>query len=229
MTTKNNCSSNADNFCLYLRKIRQNGIPFRKWISGSILSLLFIGQLTGAGLPVHKSEFIVGTNLNSNTIHPHFIYPSVPDRDLMVSNIDIQISGTVTDENGEPLPGATISVQGTSIGTAADLDGKYSLNVPENATLVYSYIGYESKSIEVGTQNIINVSLSEDQSSLDEVVVVGYGTVRKSDLTGSVSSIQADKLNTDSQASVEQIIQGRLPGVQVTQASARPGGIFPLE
>ncbi|MBD3630025.1 TonB-dependent receptor [Cyclobacterium sp.] len=228
MEIKNNCSSNNPNFCLYLRKIRQKGIPFLKLISGYFLSLLFIGQLAAAGLPIHKSEFLGGTKVSSNNINPHVIDPSVPERDLMVLLVDIQISGTVTDENGEPLPGATISVSGSSIGTATDLDGKYSLTVPENATLVYSYIGYVSKSVVVGTQNIINVSLSEDQSSLDEVVVVGYGTVRKSDLTGSVSSIQADKLNTDSQASVEQIIQGRLPGVQVTQASARPGGNFSI-
>ncbi|WP_154854965.1 SusC/RagA family TonB-linked outer membrane protein [Cyclobacterium xiamenense] len=142
--------------------------------------------------------------------------------------VDVIVSGIVTDENGEPLPGASITLLGTTTGTVTDIDGNYTISVPDGATLVFSYIGYESKTVEVGTQTTLNITLLQDASSLEEVVVVGYGTVKKSDLTGSVSSIQADKLNTDSQASVEQIIQGRLPGVQVTQASARPGGNFSI-
>jgi TonB-dependent starch-binding outer membrane protein SusC len=139
--------------------------------------------------------------------------------------VDITISGTVTDENGEPLPGATISVLGTSIGTVSDIDGQYSITVPEGATVVYSYIGYESKSIEVGTQNLINVTLVEDQSSLEEVVVVGYGTVKKSDLTGSVASVSSEEIKDMALTSLEQGLQGRAAGVQVTQASGEPGGM----
>src|SRR5690606_10250439 len=101
--------------------------------------------------------------------------------------IEQTITGTVTDQNGEPLPGVTVSVPGTTTGTATDLDGKYSLSVPEGSTLVFSFIGFESQSFEVGTRNVIDVVLIEDVSSLDEVVVVGYGTQRKSDLTGSVA------------------------------------------
>lgn len=211
-------------FCFYLKKISQKRIPARKVIYGYCLSLLFIGQLTASGLSINNG----GTNVLSNNISPHFINLSGSGEASMPLHVDIQISGTVTDENGAPLPGASITVLGTSSGTVTDIDGNYSITVPEEASLVFSYIGYESKTVAVGTQTTINITLLQDASSLDEVVVVGYGTVKKSDLTGSVSSIQADKLNTDSQGSVEQIIQGRLPGVQVTQASARPGGNFSI-
>ncbi|SHN32621.1 TonB-linked outer membrane protein, SusC/RagA family [Cyclobacterium lianum] len=209
MELKDNCSRKSDNFCRYLRMIRPRGIPFRTLISGICISLLFTIEIVATGLSGHG------------------LYP-LGEIDLVSNRVDIQISGTVTDENGDPLPGASITVMGTTSGTVTDIDGNYTINVPEESSLVFSYIGYESKTVKVGAQTTINVSLSQDEASLDEVVVVGYGTVRKSDLTGSVSSIQADKLNTDSQASVEQIIQGRLPGVQVTQASARPGGNFSI-
>ncbi|WP_163378964.1 SusC/RagA family TonB-linked outer membrane protein [Cyclobacterium sp. SYSU L10401] len=211
-------------FCFYLKKISQKRIPARKVIYGYCLSLLFIGQLTASGLSINNG----GTNVLSNNISPHFINLPGSGEAPMPLHVDIQISGTVTDENGAPLPGASITVLGTSSGTVTDIDGNYSITVPEEADLVFSYIGYESKTVAVGTQTTIDITLLQDASSLDEVVVVGYGTVKKSDLTGSVSSIQADKLNTDSQGSVEQIIQGRLPGVQVTQASARPGGNFSI-
>ncbi|WP_162417497.1 SusC/RagA family TonB-linked outer membrane protein [Cyclobacterium roseum] len=211
-------------FCFYLKKISQKRIPARKVIYGYCLSLLFIGQLSASGLSINNG----GTNDPSNNISPHFINSSGSGEAPTALNVDIEISGTVTDESGAPLPGASITVLGTSSGTVTDIDGNYSITVPDEASLVFSYIGYESKTVAVGTQTTLNITLLQDASSLEEVVVVGYGTVKKSDLTGSVSSIQADKLNTDSQSSVEQIIQGRLPGVQVTQASARPGGNFSI-
>ena len=138
------------------------------------------------------------------------------------------VSGTVTDTEGVPLAGANILEKGTTNGTQTDFDGNFTLEVGGNAILVASYLGFATEEVPVNGQSSILVSLAEDAAGLDEVVVIGYGTVKKSDLTGSVSSIQADKLNTDSQASVEQVIQGRLPGVQVTQSSAEPGGAFSI-
>ena len=138
------------------------------------------------------------------------------------------VSGTVIDAEGVPLAGANILEKGTTNGTQTDFDGSFFLEVGEEAVLVVSYIGFAGKEVNVEGQSDITVSLAEDAAGLEEVVVIGYGTVKKSDLTGSVSSIQAEKLNTDSQASVEQIIQGRLPGVQVTQSSAEPGGAFSI-
>lgn len=138
------------------------------------------------------------------------------------------VLGTVTDAEGVPLAGANILEKGTTNGTQTDFDGNFSIEVSDDAVLVISYIGYASKEVPVNGQSNISVNLAEDAAGLEEVVVIGYGTVKKSDLTGSVSSIQADKLNTDSQASVGQVIQGRLPGVQVTQSSAEPGGGFSI-
>ena len=140
----------------------------------------------------------------------------------------IPLSGNVTDTQGVPLAGANILEKGTSNGTQTDFNGDFSLEVGDEAVLVISYIGFATKEVNVNGQSNISVSLEEDTAGLEEVVVIGYGTVKKSDLTGSVSSIQADKLNTDSQASVEQVIQGRLPGVQITQSSAEPGGAFSI-
>ncbi len=136
---------------------------------------------------------------------------------------DITISGTVTDENGEPLPGATISVLGTSIGTVSDIDGKYSITVSEEATVVFSYIGYESKSIVVGTQNMINVTLSEDQSSLDEVVVTGYGTQERAKVTSAISEINTAELKSLPITQPGQLLQGRASGITVRDNNGAPG------
>ena len=140
-----------------------------------------------------------------------------------VQAADITVTGTVTDKNGEALPGASISVRGTSMGTVTDLDGKYTLTVPEGSTLVFSYIGYTSQSVQITTQSTINISLADDQSSLDEVVVLGYGTVQKSDLTGSVSTIDPRELANLPAPRVDQLLQGRAAGVNVTSVSGSPG------
>ncbi|MFO7826077.1 MAG: carboxypeptidase-like regulatory domain-containing protein, partial [Cyclobacterium sp.] len=99
------------------------------------------------------------------------------------------ISGRILDPNGEGIPGATVLVEGTTIGTATDIDGNFTLDVPDDAILVISYIGYESQRIELGNQNEITVTMEEDLSSLDEIVVVGYGTQKKVNLTGAVSTV----------------------------------------
>nr|WP_162340553.1 TonB-dependent receptor [Cyclobacterium salsum] len=137
---------------------------------------------------------------------------------------DVTISGTVLDENGQPLPGATISVQGTTRGTVTDLDGKFSITVPEESSLVISFIGYESQTIKAGNQSNITIRMNQDSSALEEVVVIGYGTQKKSDLTGSVGSVGEGELNERPSPSLNQALAGRVAGVQVNVNSGRPGG-----
>ena len=131
------------------------------------------------------------------------------------------ITGTVSAE-GEPLPGASVSIKGTSQGVITDFDGKYTISADASATLVFSYVGFANKEIVLGNQKTINVSLEAD-NKLDEIVVIGYGTQRKSDLTGSVSTIKAESISQTPVARVDQALQGRASGVQVTQVSGAPG------
>lgn len=138
---------------------------------------------------------------------------------------NITINGTVTDENNVPIPGVNVLEKGTTNGTQTDFDGKYALSgVGKGHVIAYSYIGYESKEFSVGSTNVINVTLSESTELLDEVVVIGYGSVKKSDLTGAVSSIGEDDFNQGINTSVDQSIAGRVAGVQISQNSSEPGG-----
>ncbi len=136
------------------------------------------------------------------------------------------VSGTVIDEESNTgLPGVNVLAKGTTVGTVTDIEGNYSLNVPDNATtLVFSSVGYQTTEIEINGRSTVDINLAPDLQSLSEVVVVGYGTVKKSDLTGSVASIKGESVKEFPVASVDQAIQARAPGVQVTQASAAPGG-----
>ena len=132
------------------------------------------------------------------------------------------VSGVVSDALG-PVAGANIVEKGTTNGTITDMNGNFTLEVASNATLVISYIGYKEQEIAVNGQKTVNVTLLEDSEALDEVVVIGYGTVKKSDLTGSVGSIQADKIEGLSIKSVDQMLQGRTSGLYMVQNSGMPG------
>ena len=137
---------------------------------------------------------------------------------------DIDISGKITDENGEGLPGASIVVKGTANGTTTDMNGDYRLSVPEGSTLIVSFVGYLREEIAVDNRTVINVSLSPDATQLDEIVVVdyGYGTVKRSDMTGSVASISGKDLQKIPVASAAQALTGRLPGVNVLTTDGSP-------
>ncbi|SEJ40413.1 TonB-linked outer membrane protein, SusC/RagA family [Dyadobacter sp. SG02] len=136
-----------------------------------------------------------------------------------------QVAGKVTDSRGEPLPGVNIIVKNTSTGTVTNVDGTYSLKVSEaNSILLFSYIGYTPAEVPVNGRSNIDVTMKEDQQHLDEVVVVGYGTVKKSDLTGSVASITSAELKAVPVATFDQALQGRAAGVQVVQSNGVPGG-----
>ena len=144
---------------------------------------------------------------------------------LFVLSQSKTVTGLVNDENGSPLPGATVQLKGSeTIGAITDFDGNFSISIPSDAqqVLVVSYIGYLNEEVDVTNQISINVNLQPDTEALEEVVVVGYGTVLKRDLTGSVSSVKVEDDVSRAAATVDQLLQGRASGVQVTQNAANP-------
>lgn len=138
---------------------------------------------------------------------------------------EITVRGRVTGETGAGLPGVSVTLKGTTRGTVTTADGSFQIQVPDgSAVLVFSSVGYEKQEVTVGNQTTLTLTLRPDQRSLDEVVVVGYGTVKKSDLTGSVAKVGEAAIKAMPIASLDRAMQGRAAGVQVTQNSARPGG-----
>lgn len=134
----------------------------------------------------------------------------------------VKVTGIVTDALG-PIPGANIKEEGTTNGTVTDVNGKYSIHVPSKSTLVFSCIGYAEQKIQVGTKTVLNVNLTEESKMLDELIVVGYGVQRKSDVATSVASIKADEMKTSPVGNVADMLRGRAAGVNVTATSGRPG------
>lgn len=141
---------------------------------------------------------------------------------------DRTITGTVTDNKQEPLIGVNVVVKGnTSVGAITDLDGKYSLSVPEGkATLVFSYIGYVTQEVSVGSRNTVDVVLVDDAQALDEVVVVGYGVVKKRDLVGSIASVKSQDITAVPTSNVLESMQGKIAGLDMTRSSGQPGSSF---
>lgn len=139
--------------------------------------------------------------------------------------IDKGVTGKVTDEAGNGLPGVSVVVKGTQRGTSTGVDGGFQLEVPDDRSiLVFSFVGYGSKEVVVGTQSQLTISLQPDENALNEVVVVGYGSVRKSDLTGAVGTVKAEALQERPASSLNQGLSGRITGVNVSSNSGRPGG-----
>lgn len=142
-----------------------------------------------------------------------------------IMTIDQLITGTVADEKGEPLPGVSVLLKGTQRGTTTNSQGTFQLAVPEKgAVLVFSFVGYQTQEITIGSQTVLSIRLATDDKALSEVVVIGYGAVKKRDLTGAVSSIGTNELKAQPISSFNQALQGRVSGVQVTNASNAPGG-----
>ncbi|MEK6481160.1 SusC/RagA family TonB-linked outer membrane protein [Catalinimonas sp. 4WD22] len=143
-----------------------------------------------------------------------------------IGNLAQTIRGKVTDgENGEPLPGVNVLAKGTTIGTVTDISGNYQLTVDDEvSTLVFSSIGYVTEEVSINGQNIINLELLPDIQSLSEVVVVGYGTQQKKDVTGSIASVKLEDVKNMAVASPDALLQGKAAGVQVVQNSGTPGG-----
>jgi len=158
----------------------------------------------------------------------------VEDRQIILSNKTSmapiaqqqtkRVTGVVKDKSGETVIGANIMVKGSTIGTITDFDGKFSLDVPNNATLVVSYIGYTQQELPVGSQSSLNIVLSEDTQLINEVVVVGYGTQRKGEITSSITSMKADDFNKGPVVNPLQLVEGRVPGLTISRNSTDPNG-----
>ena len=136
----------------------------------------------------------------------------------------IAISGTITDETGEPMPGVSVAVKGTTIGMASNSDGKFSINVPsEGSVLTFSYLGFVKQEITVGRNRILNIKMVEDTQQLGELVVVGYGNQKKETITGAVVAVQSKELLNTKNTNIQNMLTGKLPGVRNIQKTAEPG------
>lgn len=143
--------------------------------------------------------------------------------EVVVVLADVDITGTITDENGQGLPGASIVMQGTARGATSDLDGNYKLNIPEDAILEISFVGYKTQTVSINGRSEINISLEVDAETLSEVVVIGYGVQKTKDVTGAVKRVTSEDFNKGVMNNAGQLIQGKAAGVNVTSSSGEPG------
>ena len=166
--------------------------------------------------------------INDQTIILRFAAHAVSKQTIASAEIPVQeriITGKVADEFGNPLEGVTVSIKGGRAATTTDGEGNYQISLPNGSNvLLFSILGFEAVEQSIGTQNMVNVSLKASVSDLDEVVVVGYGTQRREDVTGSISSISESEIKNVVITSADQALQGRAAGVQMTQTSSAPGG-----
>ncbi len=135
----------------------------------------------------------------------------------------IQLTGTVSDSKGEPLIGASVLEKGTTNGCITDMDGNFTLNVQPNATMSISYVGYISQEIALNGQKTLKVVLKDDSEMLDEVVVIGYGTMKKSDMTGAISSVKSEELLKRATTSATEALQGKVAGVSILRSGGNAG------
>lgn len=184
------------------------------------------GTLEGALISLAKQaglRFKRINNIITVDVYRRKTFGKKADNNLVIE--EKEISGVVTDQEGVPLPGANIFVKNTTIGTVADVEGRYTLLVPEEATtLVFSYVGYLAEEVEIGDRSVININLTPDISTLSEIVVIGYGSAEKSELIGAVSTIKAENIEELPITTFEQALSGQVSGVQLRQTGAPGGG-----
>lgn len=166
----------------------------------------------------------IQANISENVNNSSVFLETLMFENEEISQQNRQISGTVTDLNGDPLPGVTVSIKGRNAGTATDIDGKYTLNnVPTNAILVFSFVGMRTQEIPVGSQTVLDATLQEDAIGLEEVVAVGYGSRKKINLTGAVSQVSADVLEDRPVTNLGQGLMGTIPNLNITQTTGTTG------
>ncbi len=179
----------------------------------------------------HKSPRISQSAITRETTFPDIqpgmntqISGALLEKIKLMDTIDRTVKGKITDEEGEGLPGVSVILKGSQRGTTSNIDGDYELVLPDGAnTLVFSFVGYLTREIELGAQSGLDVTLTVDTKSLEEVIVVGYGTQRRSDVTGAITSISEKELKEVPVTTAQQMLQGRAAGVYVVQSSNKPG------
>ncbi|MEQ6122514.1 SusC/RagA family TonB-linked outer membrane protein [Reichenbachiella sp. MALMAid0571] len=193
---------------------RSLDISFRKGESLRVRDIL---------IDISKKSGLKFRQVNRNIIVQKGNIRNKQNNDVEVIIEDVDISGKITDENGEGLPGASIVIKGTSTGTTSDLDGNYSMSAAIDAVLVVSFVGYSTQEITVGSQTVIDIAMLLDAAQLEEVVVVGYGTQKKVNLTGSVEQVEGSSLTKQPVFQVSSALTGAVPGLTVVQGSGQPG------
>jgi TonB-dependent starch-binding outer membrane protein SusC len=163
----------------------------------------------------------------NNNIHVRLRRPAGPEANLFASNTPVavlMVTGKVSDEKGEGLPGVTVLEKGTTNGTITDVNGRFSLSTPgSNVTLIVSYVGFLTQEVDVKNQTALSITLKADAKNLEEVVVIGYGSVQRKDLTGSIASVSNEAIKDLAVTRVDQALLGKVSGVQVKPSSGEPG------
>jgi len=168
--------------------------------------------------------FASNGNFKRNNIVEGKVLPFAPIENNIY--MDITIKGIVTEENGDTLPGATVKVEGSTIGTVTDINGNYTINVPEGSILIFSFIGFETSRVSIDNKTEINVTLKQDMSSLEEVVVVGYGIQKKGEITSSITRVTEKDFNRGNINDPTQLLQGKVAGLQISKAGGNPNQPF---
>lgn len=194
-------------------------------------SFLYNGAIVdaNASVTVNVKDASLEQVLNNVFANSNIAY-TIVDNQIILSTKEVKnvnqerrISGVVKDNTGLGMPGVNVMVKGTTIGTITDFDGNYSLNVPAGSVLVFSYVGFIPQEVKVGNSNTVNVLLKEDSKALEEIVVVGYTTQKKADLTGAVSSVKVEDMRDVAVTGINHALQGKMSGVTVYQNSGAPG------
>ncbi|SEJ50394.1 TonB-linked outer membrane protein, SusC/RagA family [Dyadobacter koreensis] len=198
--------------------LTQNGLKYKKTRKNTYV-------IVEGKEAVKTSVIFPSEKLESGTLPENNATVSNNVSNIHMVTVDKTINGKVTDEAGSGLPGVSVVVKGTQRGTSTNGEGDFQIEIPDdNAVLVFSFVGYKTQELTVGSQSKLAVKLMPDENALEEVVVVGYGSVRKSDLTGAVGTVKADVLQERPASSLNQGLSGRITGVNVSSNSGRPGG-----
>ncbi|MGV8095808.1 MAG: SusC/RagA family TonB-linked outer membrane protein [Mangrovibacterium sp.] len=182
-------------------------------------------DLSNSGIREILNEILAGTNIDYRIVGRQVALFNKSEENSHFSPVQSRtIEGKVTTEAGEPIPGATVAVKGKTVGTVTDVDGHFSLLLPDDArTIVISFIGYENQEIIVGTNLYLKVTLKEQTFGVDEVVVIGYGSMAKRDITGAIISVSGEDLGTNPASNINTALQGKIPGMEIVSSSGEPG------